>query len=110
MITPTVAGIGRVCWSCGQGVITGLRGVLGEPAQGPVDPGGAVVVDVPGLPGVPGVGGFFVEAAGDADGAGNGVLTRCDGEADFQGGEFAGGVAGIAAVAVQGGDAVLVQA
>jgi hypothetical protein len=72
--------------------------------------GGAVVVDVSGLPGVEGVGGFVVESAGDADGAGDGVFVAFDGEADFEGGEFAGGVAGVVAVGAHGGDALLVQA
>ena len=38
------------------------------------------------------------------------VFVGFDGEADFEGGEFAGGVAGVGAVAAHGGDAVLVEA
>ena len=84
-------------------------GVELEPDEGLVDARGAGLVDVPGLPGVPGVGGFVFESAGDAEGAGDGVFAGCDGEADFEGGEFAGGVAGVGAVAAQVGDALLVE-
>src|SRR4029078_322002 len=66
-----------------QGVQQLFGAIAGEPDEGLVDPGGAVVVDVPGLPGVPGVGGFCFESAGDADGAGHGVFVGVDGEADF---------------------------
>ncbi len=92
-----------------QGVQQLFGAVAGEPDEGLVDPGGAVVVDVPGLPGVPGVGGFCFESAGDADGAGDAVFVGFDGEADFQGGEFAGLVAGVGAVVAEVGDAGVVQ-